>query len=374
MKGSIANMFKFSTLVDNLPTSVPFVGPETQERLLSSVFKARIGANENVFGPSPLAVKAMKKASQSLWMYGDPENYDLKNALADHHRINSQNIVIGEGIDGLLGYITRMFIEPGDSVVTSDGAYPTFNFHVTGYGGKLHKVPYKNDLEDPEALIERAKEVKAKLIYLANPDNPMGTVHSGSVISKLINSVPDGCLLILDEAYIEFADDNTKPKLNPSSSKVIRMRTFSKGYGLAGARVGYGIGHPNLIKAFDKVRNHFGMNRVSQIGALAALSDKAHLETTRELVKMSRDEITRIAVINGLKPISSAANFVCVDCKADGEFARKILNELINHGIFVRMPFVAPQNRAIRISCGTDKDLKLLEKILPKVLRAVSTS
>jgi len=366
-------MFKFSTLVNNLPSSVPFVGPEAQERLLSSTFKARIGANENVFGPSPLAVKAMEKASKSLWMYGDPENYDLKKALADYYQIKSEDIVIGEGIDGLLGYITRMFIEPGDSVVTSDGAYPTFNFHVTGYGGKLHKVPYKDDMEDPDALIERAKKVGAKLIYLANPDNPMGTVHSGSVISKLINSVPNDCLLILDEAYIEFADDHAAPKLNPSSSKVIRMRTFSKGYGLAGARVGYGIGHPDLIKAFDKVRNHFGMNRASQIGALEALLDQKHLENTRELVKMSRDEITRIAIINGLRPISSAANFVCVDCKADGEFARKILNKLISNGIFVRMPFVSPQDRAIRISCGTEKDLRLLEKTLPKVLTAVST-
>jgi histidinol-phosphate aminotransferase len=151
------------------------------------------------------------------------------------------------------------------------------------------------------------------------------------------------------------------------------MRTFSKGYGLAGARVGYGIGHPDLIKAFDKVRNHFGMNRASQIGALEALLDQKHLENTRELVKMSRDEITRIAIINGLRPISSAANFVCVDCKADGEFARKILNKLISNGIFVRMPFVSPQDRAIRISCGTEKDLRLLEKTLPKVLTAVST-
>ena len=367
-------MFKFSSLVDSLPSSVPFVGPETQERQLSAIFKARIGANENVFGPSPLAIKAMEKASKNLWMYGDPENYDLKHALAEHHQINSDEIIVGEGIDGLLGYIARMFIEPGDAVVTSDGAYPTFNFHVSGYGGKLHKVPYKNDMEDPDALIKKAIEVKAKLIYIANPDNPMGTVHSGSIISRMIKLVPDNCVLILDEAYIEFADEQEAPKLDPSSSKVIRMRTFSKGYGLAGARVGYGIGHPNLIKAFDKVRNHFGMNRVSQIGALKALQDREHLERTQYLVKLSRDEITRIAINNGLKPIPSAANFVCVDCNLDGEFSRKILKELIINGIFVRMPFVAPQDRAIRISCGTNKDLKLLEEALPKILSAVGTN
>jgi histidinol-phosphate aminotransferase len=130
---------RLTALVETLPSSVPFVGPEAQERARGRRFKARIGANENVFGPSPKAVEAMCATAAEAWMYGDPENHDLKlKALARHHRVAPENIVVGEGIDGLFGYIARMTVEPGTAVVTSLGAYPTFNFHVTGFGGRLH--------------------------------------------------------------------------------------------------------------------------------------------------------------------------------------------------------------------------------------------
>ena len=133
---------QFTDIVNKLPASVPFVGPEAQERSIDQLFKARIGANESVFGPSEKAISAMKKHLSEVWMYGDPENFDLKHALAKKHKVNFENIVIGEGIDGLLGYLVRLIIEKGDNVVTTDGAYPTFNYHVEGFGGNLHKVPF----------------------------------------------------------------------------------------------------------------------------------------------------------------------------------------------------------------------------------------
>ncbi len=197
--------FRLTPLAASLPSSVPFVGPETQERAIGRPFAARLGANENTFGPSPNAIAAMQKAASGVWMYGDPESHDLRQALAAHHEIPPENIMIGEGIDGLLGYLARLFVSPGDAVVTSDGAYPTFNYHVAGYGGALHKVPYRDDHEDPQALLAKAAETQAKLIYLANPDNPMGTWHSAPVIQSMIDAVPDGSLLVLDEAYLEFA-------------------------------------------------------------------------------------------------------------------------------------------------------------------------
>ena len=122
----------FTDIVNKLPTSVPFVGPEAQERSIDQFFKARIGANESVFGPSHEALKVMKDELSSLWMYGDPENYDLKIEIAKKHNVKPENIIIGEGIDGLLGYLVRMFVEPNDKVVTTDGSYPTFNYHVNG--------------------------------------------------------------------------------------------------------------------------------------------------------------------------------------------------------------------------------------------------
>lgn len=359
---------RYTPLVDSLPATVPFVGPETQERARGRAFAARLGANENVFGPSPRAVAAMRDAAAEAWMYGDPENHDLKAALAAHHGVLPQNIVVGEGIDGLLGYLVRMTVAPGDRVVTSDGAYPTFNFHVAGFGGQLVKVPYRGDHEDPEALVAKAAEVGAKLVYIANPDNPMGSWHPADTIARMIAAVPEGTLLVLDEAYIDLAPDGTAPAIDPLDARVIRMRTFSKGYGLAGARVGYAIGAPGVIAAFDKVRNHFGMSRISQAGARAALEDQDYVARVQREVAAARDGIAGIARANGLTPLPSATNFVTIDCGGDGGFARRVLAGLIARDLFVRMPFVAPHDRCIRISCGTPADLRLLSAALPGAL------
>ncbi|KPU84531.1 histidinol-phosphate aminotransferase [Marinosulfonomonas sp. PRT-SC04] len=364
---------RYTPMIASLPSTVPFVGPEVQERARGHAFDARLGANENVFGTSPNAIKAMQNAVPETWMYGDSASHDLRSALATHHGVNMDNIVIGAGIDGLLGSLVRMTVTAGDKVVTSAGAYPTFNYHVNGFGGELVQVPFKDDREDPNALIKMAREVNAKLIYIANPDNPMGTWHNADVIADMINRVPDGCLLVLDEAYVEFAPEGTAPPMQASDPRVIRMRTFSKAYGMAGARVGAAIGHPDLIGNFAKVRDHFGMSRVSQAGALAALQDQSYLQQTLKNVKKSCARISQIARDNRLSPLPTATNFVTIDCGADGDFARAIVAEMIALGIFIRMPFVAPQDRCIRISAGTEADLNLLEKTLPKALLAAKT-
>lgn len=361
---------RYPALIASLPETVPFVGPEVQERQRGAPFAARIGANENVFGPSPKAIEAMQKAAADIWMYADPTNFDLKNALAARLGCTPENVVVGEGIDGLLGYTVRLLVEQGDHVVTSDGAYPTFNFHVAGFGGTLHKVPYRDDAEDLPALIEKAADVGAKLIYFANPDNPMGSWCSGAAIEKALDHLPEGSVLLLDEAYVEFAPADAIPQIDPEDPRVIRFRTFSKGYGMAGARVGYGIGAKPLIRAYDKIRNHFGMNRAAQVGALAALQDDDWLFHVQTEVTKARDRIGAITRAHGLSPLPSATNFVTVDCGGDGDFSRRVLAALVAEGIFVRMPFVAPQDRCIRISAGKASDLDAFEAALPRALNA----
>ena len=363
---------RYTPLAQSLPASVPFVGPEAQERARGAAFDTRLGANENVYGPSPKAITAMQEAAADVWMYGDPESHDLRHAIAAHHAIPAEHIMIGEGIDCLLGYLVRLLIGEGDSVVTSDGAYPTFNYHVAGFGGVLHKVPYKGDHEDPDALIAKAGEVGAKLIYLSNPDNPMGSWHDATVVQRMIDAVPDGSLLILDEAYCDLAPDHAVPPMQAENEKVIRMRTFSKGYGMAGARVGYAIGSADLITAFNKIRNHFGMCRISQAGTLAALEDQPYLAEVKAQVAAARARIALITKDNGLIALPSATNFVAIDCGKDGDFARAVLAELISQGVFVRMPFVAPQDRCIRISCGRKADLDLFAAAFPKALAAAN--
>lgn len=365
MRGS-----RLTAIVDALPSAVPFVGPEKMERDRGAPFVARLGANESVFGPSPRAIEAMQVAAREIWKYGDSTSHDLRHALAADLGIGPGNIVIGAGIDGLLNSTVRLMVGPGDRVVTSDGAYPTFNYHVAGYGGTLHKVPYRADHEDPEALLAKAREVGAKLIYLANPDNPMGTWHAAGRIAAMIAGLPDGCVLVLDEAYVEFAPDGTAPPMDVSEPQVLRFRTFSKAHGMAGARVGYAIGESGLIAAYEKVRNHFGMNRTAQIGALAALQDRRWLAHVQAEVATARDRIAAIAQDNGLVPLPSATNFVAIDCGADGDFARRVLQELVARGIFVRMPFVAPEDRCIRVSAGTPEMLDAFAAALPEALLA----
>ena len=365
-------MIRLAPIPAGLPATVPFVGPETLERQAGHPFAARLGANENGFGPSPRAIAAMQAAAGEVWKYGDPNNHDLTRALAAHHGVGPENIIVGEGIDGLLGLLVRLTVAPGDVVVTSDGAYPTFNFHVTGFGGVLDKVPYRNDAEDPQALLARARQVGPRLLYLANPDNPMGSWHDGAVIRAMLDDLPGGTLLILDEAYAEFAPADAIPDIAADDPRVVRMRTFSKAYGMAGARVGYAIGHPDLIAAFDRVRNHFGVNRIGQAGALAALRDRDWLARTVAQVATARARIGAIAADNGMAALPSATNFIAINTGRDGVFARGLVDALAARGVFIRMPGVAPLNRCIRISCAPDADLDILAEALPRAIAAVS--
>jgi histidinol-phosphate aminotransferase len=365
---------RLTPLVNGLPATVPFIGPEAIERRMGRRFAARLGANESAFGPSPAAVEALARAAREAWMYGDPEMAELRAALAERGArlpgISPGHIIPGEGIDGLLGLIVRLTVAPGDPVVTSAGTYPTFAFHVAAAGGALHAVPYAGDRPDLTALARAARRTRAKLVYLANPDNPTGAWHEGADIVAMVDSLGGESLLVLDEAYIDFAPPGASPAFPPDDPRVIRLRTFSKAYGLAGLRVGYGIGAPPLVAAFEKLRNHFGLGRVAQAGALAALTDQDWIGLVRAQVAAAKDEIARIARSCGLAPLPSATNFVTVDCGGGGALARALVAELAERGVFVRMPMAPPLDRCIRISAGKPEDLAVLEAALPGALAA----
>lgn len=346
---------RLTKVVRDLPRVVPFVGPEAIERQTGVQFKARLGANENVFGPSPEAIAAMQAAAAENWMYADSENHDLRQAIAAHHNIPAETVMVGEGIDGLLGLTVRLLVEPGERVVTSDGAYPTFSAHVTSRGGRLTKVPMRDDHEDLARLLEAAAENQARLLYVSNPNNPMGTFWSAEALQDIMDRLPDGTGLILDEAYCDTAPDGAVPPVETSHPQVLRFRTFSKAYGLAGARIGYVIGPAETISAFDKVRNHYGINRVGQIGALAALKDQAYLRDVVARIVTSREQLVEIASAHGFTELPSGANFVTIDCGGDSDKSEFILKACLNGGVFIRRPGVAPLDRCIRVSCGDDK-------------------
>ncbi|HMN36502.1 MAG TPA: pyridoxal phosphate-dependent aminotransferase [Hyphomicrobium sp.] len=358
----------FTPVIEALPKLVPFVGPEAIERDTGRRFLARLGANESVFGPSPKAIAVMREAVETVWRYSDPENHDLRAALAAFHGLDVSNVVIGEGIDGLLGLTCLMYLVPGDTVVTSDGAYPTFNFHVLAHGGRLIKVPMAHDREDLDALLGRVRALKSRILYVSNPNNPMGSWWPAEDISRLIAELPPETLLVLDEAYSDTAPDGALPPIDVTNPQIIRYRTFSKAYGLAGARIGYALGDPDIVAAFDKVRNHYGINRVGQLGALAALQDQPYLAEAVGKIARARDRIGTIARTCGLLALPSATNFVAIDCGGDGAFAKRVLDGVLDQGVFIRKPAVAPLDRCIRVSCGRDDDLDLFARALPLAL------
>lgn len=361
---------QFTAIAENLPETVPFVGPEAIERRLGRPFRARIGANESGFGPSPKVLAAIRDAAEGIWKYPDPENFDMRVALARFHGIAPNEVVIGEGVDGLMGQIVRLFIAPGDVLLTSRGAYPTLNYHVIGYGGRLEFVPYSGVHEDLGALAEAAQRLRPRIVYVANPDNPMGSYWGSEEIEAFIRSIPEECLIMLDEAYGELAPDGTLPPVDPSQGNLLRLRSFSKAYGLAGIRVGYAMGPARIIGAFNRIRNHFGVNRLALAAAMAALDDQAYLESAKAAIAGARARIAQIAADNGFSALPSATNFVAVDCGRDGAYSTRILEELANLGVFVRKPGVAPLDRHIRISVGPEAEMDLLAETLPLAVRA----
>jgi len=352
-----------------LPSTVPFTGPEALERRTGVPFRARVGANESGFGPSPKVIETVRAATPDMWMYGDPELFELKQALAAHTGLPAANIAIGEGIDGLHGLIARLIISPGDVSVTSLGAYPTFNYHVTGFGGRTVAVPYLGVQEHLDGLLETARRERAKVIYLSNPDNPMGSWWPAPELERFIAAVPEETLLVLDEAYCETATDFALPRIDIARPNVIRTRTFSKAYGLAGMRVGYAIGEAGFIAAFDRVRNHFGVTRLSQVAAMAALADQDWLWQVVERVEAARQSLYRIATENGLGAVPSQANFVAIDCGRDGDYAMGVLKALEGRGVFVRKPMAPGLDRHIRISVGPEVDMQAVAEALPLALR-----
>lgn len=357
-------------LVAGLPATVPFVAPEALQRQSGRTFRLRLGANESNFGPSPQALAAMREAVGRVNWYSDPESYELRAVVATLHGIATDEMVFGSGIDDLLGLVVRTYLSPGEVAVTSLGAYPTFNYHVAGYGGRLERIPYRDDRNDLDALAASAHQHHARIVYLANPDNPTGSWYPADAIRAFQDALPDGCLLMLDEAYIEFAPADEVLPLDIADPRIIRLRTFSKAYGMAGARLGYALGPREMMSAFDRITLHFGINRVAQEGALAALADTDYLAHVVAEVARGRDEYAALGRELGLTPLPSHTNFVTFDTGSPAR-AKALVAELAQRDVFIRMPGAPPLDRCIRVTVGTADERSLFAEILRATAPAV---
>jgi histidinol-phosphate aminotransferase len=343
-------------LVAALPLTTPFVAPEELARRAGRDDLLRLGANESSFGPPPNALAAMRESLDYVAWYGDPESYALRVALARKHGCALENISVGSGIDDLLGLVVRAYLAPGDVAVGARGTYPTFVYHVAGHGGRFETIDYAPDgTIDLERLAIKARaSADTRLVYLANPDNPSGSFAERAAIAALIDALPARVMLVLDEAYADFVDSREllAETIDP---RILRLRTFSKAYGLAGARIAYALGAPETIANFQKIRNHYGVARTAQAGALVALDERAFVDGVVAEVARGREEYARIAGAAGTRTLPSRTNFVLFDVQTRAR-AEAVVAALLQRGVFVRKPGAAPLDRFVRVTVGTPSE------------------
>lgn len=352
-------------VVAALPGSPPFIAPEEIERKEGLSFSLRLGANENVFGPSPRAIRAAQDALTGIYRYGEPRNFELRRRLADATGRPSSEIAVGSGIDDLLSVAVRCLMAPGENAVTTCGTYPTFAHHVATHGGIVHEVPYAAEFRlDTDALARLAVRTRARIVYLANPDNPTGSVVAEPTIARLAGQIPSGCTLLVDEAYRDFA--SREEGGDSQSERTVRFRTFSKAHALAGLRIGYALAPDSIATAFDKVRLHFGVNRVAQAAALASLDDEQHLQAVVRAVTERRPEYERLGRAQGWRPLPSQTNFVAFDV-GSGERSAWLVQALQSLSVFIRRGGQPPVDRCIRVTVGTRMQCEQLEQTLELV-------
>lgn len=331
----------------------PFIGPEQLMRETGRSSLVRLGANESAFGPSLRAVAAMTSELERLSWYGDPESYELREALARKHGCRVEEVLVGAGIDDLMGLAVRAFVAPGAAALTTRGSYPTLNYHVHGFGGRLVFADYRADGRlDLDGLVAVAARERAALIYLANPDNPSGTFVGRDEMRRFFDAIPHDAVFLLDEAYADFVEESSLLPMQ-LEDRLIRTRTFSKAYGLAGARIGYAIATERVIGILEKIRLQYGVNRNAQIGALASLADEPFRRYVVDSVARARNDYHGLARELGLGSIESFTNFVCIDL-GDASRATAVMNELLTrHGVWIRKPGLPPLDRFVRVSAGT---------------------
>ena len=331
---------------------------------------SKLASNENPLGPSPFAIREMTNALWDIHRYPDTCAFRLKEKISEYWDLQKENIILGSGSEGIMSSIVRAFMLQGDEVLTSENTFIGFYILAKSMGVKLNLVPLTADYKyNVEALKDSITE-KTRVIYVANPNNPTGTYITEDEFNYLMDYVPEYCIVILDEAYFEFACQcsDYPDSMDYRYDNVITTRTFSKAYGLAGIRVGYGFANEFFISNLTKVKLPFEPNSIAQAAAIGALDDGPHLERTIECNKSLYKKTFLFLQQHGFHPIKSVTNFITF--KAGSlEAAQGMFTELLNRGVIVRPLAFNGMPGFIRVSIGTDEEMghyfREMEEILP---------
>ena len=333
----------------------------------------KLASNENPLGPSPLAVEAAHKALAEVNRYPDGQATDLRRALSAHLGVPFEQVLVGNGSVEILELLTRALLGPGDNAVVSEYAFVRFRQIVSAHNRGARIVPARDFTHDLAAMA-RAADSRTRLVFVANPNNPTGTWNRPAEVEALLSALPPGCLLVLDEAYFEFARDAAGEGEYPDGIELVRRgepvvvtRTFSKLYGLGGLRAGYAVAAPEVLDALLVIREAFGTNSVAQAAAAAALSDREHVRRTLELTRAERPRLAEALASRGFRVLPSIGNFVTFDT---GRAGREVFQRLLARGVIVRPLDPYRMASFLRVSVGTaaenDSFIQALDAVTDK--------
>jgi histidinol-phosphate aminotransferase len=329
----------------------------------------KLASNENPLGPSPKAIEAMQAALTQVHLYPDGYAYELRAALADYYGMPPDWILIGNGSDEIIHYLGLAYLNPGDELMMGHPSFVRYEAAAYLNNAVLRQVPLDSDYRhDLHAMHQQINE-RTKLFFIANPNNPTGTLINQNELEGLLKSLPEHVILILDEAYFEYATHPDYPNgldYVRQGYNVIVMRTFSKAYGLAGLRVGYSIGRPDLMDPLERVREPFNVNSLAQAAATAALQDQAHVQHTRELNRQSLEYLYNVCTRLGLRYIPSWANFLMIDGNRPGD---ELFRALLKRGIIVRSGEPLGMPNFIRVNTGTREQNEKFARALEEGLK-----
>ena len=366
-------MSLFRAALDGLVPYEPGKPEEEVQRELGLDRVVKLASNEGPWGPFPAALEALERSARTLNRYPDGGAYHLRNAIAERHGVDPANVITGAGADALIGHLSIATLDPGDEVVTAWPSFISYVLDALKLGAVPRRIRLVDDHYDLDALLE-AIGPRTKLVYVATPNNPTGTMTGREQLDAYFERVPEHVLTVLDQAYFEYIDRPDYPdgveEYAKAGRRVLVLRTFSKIYGLAGLRVGYGIGPADVIQAIGKTRRAFDVSTPAQVAALASIDAADELAERRRLTAEGRTTLERTLRDHGLEPAGPAvANFLFVEV---GDDAPALFDALLRQGAVVRPMGAFGAPGALRITVGTPDENAFFADALASV-RAATT-
>ena len=361
-------MTKVPDYITKLKPYAPGKPIEELEREYGISGSIKLASNENPIGPSPKALEAIRGVLKNLHRYPDGSSHYLRNRLAEKLKVSANRIVLGNGSDEIIELLVRTFLREGDEVIMPEPSFLMYEIMVQAGGGRPLKVALKDRVLDLEGMAEGISS-RTRLIFVNNPNNPTGTIVSRDDFEQFLQCVPPEVIVVVDEAYIEFVRDGTCPMgldYLDGDKTVVTLRTFSKAYGLAGLRIGYGVMKQSLADLVNRVRQPFNTSLLAQVGALAALDDDAFLKKTIGTVHKGLDFLYGEVEKLGLRCFPTQTNFFLIDLKRD---AKSVFEKMLRRGVIVRPMTAYGYPNYIRINVGLPEENQRFVEALREVLR-----